>query len=507
MANHINQKAVAKNTLLLFIRMGVAMVVSLYTSRVVLATLGIEDFGIYNVVGSVVVMFSFMNITLSVAIRRFLAFELGRVEAGNVQKVFNASIIAVLIASTIIVIGLETIGLWFLNNKLNIPSERLPVANFVYQLSILTFFLNMNLIPFSSAIVAYEKMGVYAYIGIGETLLRLCLVLSLPFLPGDKLRLYSMMTALLSILVIVCNYIYCCTKVIKPKSISNTLWIDVKPIFKFSAWTIMGSMVYMLATQGVNMLYNIYFGVAINAALGVAQQISNATNQFVGSFQTAFNPQLTKSYSSEGLSKNTYDFVCQTSKLSITLILIIVVPIIANASSILDLWLKDVPSYAVAFTIIFLLYTAIDSMSAPLYFLVYAKGDLKLYQIALSVIQLFYVLIVYLLCGLGYNPIVALSINVVSATLMYFARLIILKKLMNFPVLDFSKRVIFPLIVPLLFLLILCIVNKTIQFDFTLLLTISKIVVFVLFVIIICFYLYLDKQERSFVQTLIKKRN
>ena len=506
MSSQINQKTVAKNTLMLYIRMGVMMVVSLYTSRVVLATLGVDDFGIYNVVGGVVVMFSFMNITLTVAIRRFLAYELGQENSGRIQKVFIASIIAVFLASLVIVVGLESIGLWFLNSKLNIPPDRMAAANFVFQFSILSFFFSMNLIPFSSAIVVYEKMGVYAYFGIAETFLKLGLVLALPFLPGDKLRWYGCLIALIAILMAFCNYLYCRLKIISPKNLLVFKWPDVFSIFKFSAWTILGTMVFMLATQGVNMIYNVFFGVAINAALGIAQHVSNATNQFVGNFQTAFNPQLTKSYSAEGLSEKTYGFVCQTSRLSIMLIVAIGVPIIANATPILELWLKEVPAYAVPFTIIFLLYAAIDGASGPLYYLVYAKGELKMYQIVLGVIQLIYVLLVYLFCRLGFDPVLVLSINVITAALMYIARILILKRIMDFPVKNYLVKVLVPLIIPILLFTGITILNGQVLQDGSIMVMVCKILITIIIVSLICYFVYLNNNERQFVLSMVKNK-
>ena len=491
---------------MLYIRMGVTMLVSLYTSRVVLATLGVDDFGIYNVVGSVIVMFSFMNITLTVAIRRFLAYELGQEYGGRIQKVFNASIIAVLITSLIIVVGLESIGYWFLNHRLNIPPDRMMTANLVYQFSVLSFFFSMNLIPFSSAIVAYEKMGVYAYLGIAETVLKLGLVLALPFLDGDKLWWYGLLMALLAILMAMCNYLYCHLKVIRPKSVHIFKWEDVLSIFKFSAWTVFGTLVFMLATQGVNMIYNIFFGVAMNAALGIGQQVANAVNQFVANFQTAFNPQLTKSYAAEGLSDKTFGFVCQTSRLSLLLILLIGVPIIANAAPILNLWLVDVPDYAVPFTIILIIYMAIDGASGPLYYLVYAKGELKLYQIVLGAIQLGYVLMVYLLCMLGLDPVLVFSLNLVTAVVVYVARLLILERILDFPVRSYIGQVVKPLLFPMLLFIGMSVLNAIyLQVD-SVMLNLSKILVTVIICALVGFYLYLNKDERHFIVSLAKSK-
>ncbi len=507
MPSQINQKTVAKNTLMLYIRMGVMMIVSLYTSRVVLATLGVDDFGIYNVVGGVVVMFSFMNTTLTVAIRRFLAYELGQEGGGRIQKIFNASIIAVFITSIIIVIGLESIGLWFLNNKLNIPPDRMAAANVVFQFSILSFFFNMNLIPFNSAIVVYEKMEVYAYFGIVEAVLKLGLVLALPLLLGDKLQWYGFLIAFLAILMAFCNYLYCRLKIISPRNLLVFKWLDVLSIFKFSAWTIFGTMVLMLATQGVNMIYNVFFGVAINAALGIAQHVASAANQFVGNFQTAFNPQLTKSYSSEGLSERTFDFVCHTSKLSFFLIMVICVPVVANTAPILEMWLKEVPDYAVPFTVLYLLYMAIDGASGPLSYLVYAKGELRFYQIFLSAIQVLYFLSVWVLCKMGFPPTNILFLNVVTAVALYFARLIVLKKILEFPMNVFIKRVIKPLFIPIMLYNGIVYLNFEILQSESMLFDIFKIISTIILALMISFFIYLNHTERTFVYSILKRNS
>lgn len=505
MSSQINQKVVAKNTLMLYIRMSVMMIISLYTSRIVLDILGLDDFGIYNVVGGVVVMFSFLNVTLTVAIRRFLAYEMGKNKNDErIQNVFNSCIIAVFITSIIIVIGLESMGLWFLNYQLNIPMERMGAANFVFQFSILAFFFNLNLIPFSSAIVTYEKMDIYAYLGIIETLLKLALVLSLPILPGDKLKWYGLLILGLTVFIAICNYMYCCSNIIRPISITTFHWDYVMSIFKFSAWTVLGSMVFMLSTQGVNIIYNLFYGVAINAALGIAQNVAGATGQFIANFQTAFNPQLIKIYSTEGLSENTFKFVCQTSRLSFLLVLVIGVPIIANITPILDLWLVEVPVYAAIFSVIFILNTSIDGVSGPLYLLVYAKGDLKNYQIVLSAIQLIYVLTVLILCSLGLYPEVVLSFYIVSAMVVYAARLFILKRIMHFPVYRFIREVIFPLIIPLIFLGGMVLYGISYCSTEKLVLVVARIILMIVFVTAILYTVYLTKDERYFVSSFFK---
>lgn len=505
MSSQINQKKIAKNTLMLYMRMGATMLVSLYTSRVVLATLGVENFGIYNVVGSVVVMFSFMNLTLTTSIRRFLAYELGK-GGEKIQSIFNSSVIAVLIASVIIVIGLETIGLWFLNNQLNIPVDRMGAANFVFQFSILSFFVGMNMVPYSSAIVAYEKMGIYAYIGIFDVVLRLLIVFLIQYLPGDKLKIFSVLTFSASLFSAAINFIYCKWKVINTTTLFPFQWKDVSAIFSFSAWSVMGTLIFMMATQGINMIYNIFFGVAVNAALGVAQQVTNAIGQFIGNFQTAFNPQLTKSYSAEGLSENTFKFVCQTSRFTILLILVLSVPLIVNMSPILSLWLEKVPNYAVPFTIISILYISIDGSAGPLYLLVYAKGDVKIYQIILSSIQLLYVAVVLMLCYCGLSPEIILTANIVNVILLYLGRIYILKTKMDFPVMRYVRNVVTPLFIPISLFVVMAWALRFMLPGESVVETLMKTGLSVLIVIAVCFMLYLTQSERQFVVSAVREK-
>lgn len=492
---------------MLYIRMGMTMLASLYTSRVILQTLGLEDYGIYNIVGGVVVFFSFMSMTLQVAIRRFMATELGHsLQNNNIQNVYRASVQAIAIASVIILIGLETIGLWFINHKLSIPPERIYAANWVFQFSLLTFIFNTNALPFNALIVVYEKMGIYAYLGILDVVLKLALVCTLPFINADKLITFSIMMCAISLLIILYNIIYCQTKIIPLKQVFKIEKIYIREIFHFSAWSVFGSIVFMLATQGVNMIFNIFFGVLLNAAMGVSQQVSNAVNQFISNFQTAFNPQLTKNYAAEGLSENTFKLVCQTSKMSIILILLIGYPIVANINDLLGLWLTTVPEYAAEFCIISILYIGIDGSAGPLYMLVYSNGNIRNYQVLLSLIQILYIVCVYILCKIGFNPVAILSFNIINCMLMYIARLFILKRIMKFPIKLFIRKTIVPLIFPLLLLTIISYNIEIIQLGKSAVTIITRIILTFGLSSTICYLLYLTKEEKSFISNMIKNR-
>lgn len=492
---------------MLYVRMGMTMLASLYTSRVVLQTLGVEDYGIYNIVGGVVVFFSFMSMTLQVAIRRFMATELGHsTENNNIQNVYRASVQAITITSIIILIGLETIGLWFINFKLNIPLERIDAANWVFQFSLLTFIFNTNTLPFNALIVTYEKMGIYAYLGILDVIFKLVLVCTLPFINADKLIVYSIMMGAISLLIMLYNIIYCQTKIIPLRQPFKIERLYIREIFHFSAWSVFGSIVFMLATQGVNMIMNIFFGVLLNAAIGVSQQVSNAVNQFISNFQTAFNPQLTKNYAAEGLSENTFKLVCRTSKMSVILILIIGYPIIANIHILLEAWLTTVPQYAAEFCIISILYIGIDGSAGPLYMLVYANGNIRNYQIILSLIQILYVICVYILCKVGFNPIFILSFNIINCILMYIARLFILRGIMRFPIGLFIKETLMPLILPIFLLAVIFYNIEIIHFKSLITTILSRTILTFTLSSTICYLFYLNKEERLFISNIIKNK-
>ena len=491
---------------MLYIRMAVMMLITLYTSRIVLDTLGIEDYGIYNIIGGIVVMFSFLNMTLTIAIRRFLSVALAAKDKARFMEVFRASVLAVFIASVIIIIGLETIGLWFLNNKINIPIHRIYAANCTFQLSILTFLCKINSVPYNSAIVSCERMGVYTYIGIAESFLKLGLILLLPLYGTDKLIVYSVVIFLIALSVFSFNYGYFRFRIVRIRNSFKAQVGDVIAIFNFSAWSVLGSIVFMLATQGVNIIFNIFFGVALNAALGIAQQINSAINQFVGNFQTAFNPPLTKSYALNGLDSKTFDFVCDTSRMTFLLVTVISFPVILNMNGLLSIWLVKVPEYAVEFSILFILYTALDGCSGPLYILVYANGKIRGYQILLSAIQVVYVISVYVLCIYGMSPISILSLNVVNGLLLFAGRLAVLRHIMQFPVIVYLKRVFVSALYSLLLLFLFGVfIENGISGENSITLLI-RLFLSGIVVLVVLYFLYLNNRERQFIIKTIQSK-
>ena len=310
-----NNKRIAKNTLLLYLRMFLTMAVSLYTSRIILNTLGVEDYGINNVVGGIVTMFTVISGSLSASISRFITFELGKDNIQRLKKVFSTGVNIQIGMSVLIVLLAECVGVWFLNTKMNIPPERLGAANWVFQCSILTFVLNLLSVPYNAAIIAHEKMSAFAYISILEVSLKLIIVYMLIISPFDRLKTYAVLFLCVGA-IIRFIYGYYCKRHFEECSY---YFVYDKPLLKemtsFAGWNFFGTSAWMLNTQGLNILINMYFGVAFNAARGVATQVDSALKQFINNFTTAVNPQITKSYA-QGDLEYVYTLVCSSAKYS-----------------------------------------------------------------------------------------------------------------------------------------------------------------------------------------------
>ena len=292
-----NNKRIAKNTLMLYVKMGVMMLVQLYTSRVVLQTLGVDDFGIYNVVGGVVVLFSFLNAAMSSATQRFLNFELGKGDLVQVGRVFSMSLTVHFCIAGLVLLLAETVGLWFLNSELNIPAERMVAANWVYQFSVATTLLGILLVPYNATIIAHERMGFYAWTSIVKAVLLLVIVYFLSIGEVDKLILYAGLVFAVNALmqgvyIVYCRRAFSKTALYRP-FFDRELF---RRLISFSGWSLFGGVADMCNSQGINMVMNIFCGVAVNAAMGIANQVNAAVYQFVSNFQIAFNPQLVKSY-------------------------------------------------------------------------------------------------------------------------------------------------------------------------------------------------------------------
>lgn len=445
MTNSENNRRIAKNTGMLYIRMLLTMAVSLYTSRVVLNTLGVVDFGIYNVVGGVVMMFSFLNSSMSSATQRFFSFELGKQDHAQLKKVFSMSVnIHAIIAIAIFILA-ETIGLWFLNAKLVIPSDRMEAANWVYQFSIFAFMLTIMNVPYNATIIANERMNVYAYISIVEVVLRLIIVFALVWLGFDKLKLYAVLVFGVAAIVWSLYKIYCKRSF---KETNYNFYWD-KPLFKtlmnYAGWNLFGNIAGVTMGQGINILLNLFFGPTVNAARAIAFQVNSAVSGFVTNFQMALNPQIVKSYAAGDL-KYMHQLIFQGAKYSFFLLFAISLPIILETEFILKLWLKIVPEYTVIFTQLVILNVLIDSISGPLMTAAQASGKIKLYQGVVGFLLLLILPVSWVFLSFGFEPQVTIYVSISISLFALLARLIIISPLVNMPISGYINKVVFRIV-------------------------------------------------------------
>ncbi len=453
-----NNKRIAKNTLMLYFRMILTMLVSLYTSRVVLNTLGVEDFGIYNVVGGFVSMFGFLNSAMASATQRFLSFEIGKGDRDQLRNVFSMSVNIHFLIAFIILILAETVGLWFVNSQLTIPSGRMGAAQWVYQFSILAMMVYMVSVPYNAMIIAHERMNVFAWVSIVEVSLKLFIVFMLQWFGFDKLKFYAVLTFCVSLIIRFIYGIYC-SKNFKE---SKFRYFWDKPLFKtlvsYAGWNLWGNIAAVLKDQGVNVLLNMFFGPVVNAARGIAYQVSSAVNQFVANFQMAMNPQIIKSYAINDL-KYMHQLIYRGAKYSFFLLFTLSLPILLETEQILRLWLKTVPEYTVIFTRLVIINVLIDCISGPLMTAAQASGKIKLYQSIVGGLLILNLPVSYLFLKLGFQPQITIYISIGISGLALLLRLLILKNLVKLKIENFFYQVIlkitsvsiFAVIIPLLF--------------------------------------------------------
>lgn len=436
-----NNKRIAKNTLLLYMRMLLIMGVTFYTSRVILSALGIEDFGLYNIIGGIILLFSFINNAMVTATQRFLNYELGRGNIDEARKIFSVSISVHFCIVLICLLLAETIGLWFLNTYIKIPAGREYAANCVYQYSVVTFVINILRAPYNAAIVAYERMAFYAYISIVESLCRLIIaVVIVLFL--DKLIAYTALLCLVTFLISIGYYWYCKRNF---SICSYNFEINKKyfiAISSFSGWSMFGAVTNIGASQGINIILNMFFGVAVNAASGIANQVNSAVYQFVSNFQIAFNPQITKLYAKKDFDQF-FKLLFNTSRYSFFLMFVLSLPLIVFCNDILQLWLVSVPEYAVQFCQIMIICSLFDALSGPLWASVYASGAIKKYQLYISLLLSSITILAYFVATVGANPCVVLLVKLMINILIYFFRLFYCVCHLNLNLSRYFKEVFF----------------------------------------------------------------
>lgn len=437
-----NNKRIAKNTLMLYGRMLLIMLVSLYTSRVFLAMLGVEDFGIYNVVGGVVVLFSFLHSAMSTATQRFLNYELGRKDIAQAQRVFGMSLVIHFCISAAVLVLAETVGLWFLNTKLNIPVSRMNAANWVYQFSVATMVLFIVSIPFNSTIIVHERMSFYAYMGIAEAFSKLGIAYLLLLTKLDRLVIFAGLLFCASMLIAIVGVVYCHRSF---ESVKCKLFFDQKlfyDLMSFSGWSLIGGVANICRTQGVNMVMNIFCGVTVNAAMGIASQVNGAIYQFVTNFQMAFSPQIVK-YFAAGKKDEANLLVFRASKISFFLMLLLALPVIVNVDFILSIWLKTVPHYSSSFVCLALGICLVDSLNTPIYTLINATGKIRNYQLTIGGVFILNVPLAYMLLSLGMSPVWVLIAQIGTSIFLTPIRLLFASKSAGFPTRSYLVQVFF----------------------------------------------------------------
>lgn len=432
---------ILKNTGMLYFRMILVMGITLYTSRIVLEQLGVNDYGIYSVVGGIVTMFSILSSSMSSAISRFLTFELARGNDTHLRTVFSTSFLIQCGLGLIILFFVETAGVWFLNHKMNIDPARMTAANWVLQCSALTFLVNMLSVPYNAAIIAHEKMQAFAYISILEVALKLGVAFSLYVRFFDSLIMYAILIAITAIIIRFAYSVYCERNFKECRIVFSFDKHVMKGMMAFSGWNFIGSSSAILRDQGVNIVMNLFCGTAVNAARGLAMQVYQAVTVFSQNFMFAVNPQIIKSYA-KGERDYMFDLAFRASRLSFCLLFCLSLPLIIEMPWILSIWQTVVPPYTTGFAILILIFGMTESLSLPLMYINQATGRIKVYQLAVGGIQTLNFPVSYLLLRQGSSPYSVFLLSIILSVCCLFVRLWILKRQVDLPVTIFCRDVL-----------------------------------------------------------------
>lgn len=495
---------IMKNTMILYLRMILIMIVKLYTSRIVLASLGIQDYGIYNVVGGIVVLFDFINNAMVTSTQRYITYEIGRGDINKFHKIFITSINVHIIISLIIIFLSETFGLWLLFNKMVFPKDMMGSAFCVFQLSVITTVMNVMSCPYNALIIAHERMSAFAYISILEVFAKFCIAILLTFLMHYKLIVYALLTAILQIVIRLVYTIYCKRNF---EGVKYHIFYD-KRLFKemtsFAGWNLIGNMAGVLSTQGQNILLNMFFGPAVNAARAIAIQIQTTLSQFTYGFQTSLNPQITKNFALGNLIRM-HSLIYRSSKISFLLLLVFIVPIFFEAPQILSFWLEIVPKDTVIFLRYILIISLIDSSANSLMVSAAATGKVKLYQLVCGGIILLIAPITYIAFKLGAPAYIAFSTHLFFCCAVYIARLLILRKMILLSIKEFFRKVVARCI----YVTVTSIIIPCILFVFTERTPVNDILVIICCIsvtILSSYFIGLTTNERKFIIAQLREK-
>lgn len=499
-----NNKRIAKNTLMLYARMFFTMGITLYSCRLVLNALGQVDFGIYNVVGGIVAMFGFLNSSMTASTQRFITFELGKNDKTAVRKVFSLSIQTHVIISLLFLLLTETLGLWFIYNKLVIPADKLEAAIWVYQCAVISAVVLIMSVPYNALIVAYEKMTAFAYISIVDVLFKFAIALFLSYSLYDRLKVYAVLLLAVQCSIRLLYGIYC------KRHFEESVYIHVKDknslkkLFSFAAWSLIGNFAGISFIQGVNILLNLFFGPVINAARGISGQVVGALNQFAINFQMAINPQITKSYATGDL-EYLRELIYNSSRYTGYLLLFLCLPICLEIDFILHVWLGDnVPDYTGSFIILSIVCTTLDSMSNSIMVASNATGNIKKFVTIISTCLLSILPIGYLTLFLGGDPNSIMIVCIIVALIAFILRLIIIRPKIKLEIIDFLIKTLGNVFVVSMLSLVAPIVLKCIL-QHTPLIAVLIIVVGFLSALVCIYCIGINSEERTFINKLMAK--
>jgi O-antigen/teichoic acid export membrane protein len=440
-----NNKRIAKNTLLLYFRTILTMLVALFTVRIVLDVLGIIDYGIFNVVGGIVTMLGFLSGTMAGASQRFLAFEIGRNDKVRLKKMFSVTLTIYVFIAFVVLIVAETFGLWFVNHKMVIPPDRIEAARWVYHFAVFSFVMTIITIPYQSVIIAREKMNIYALIGIIEVVAKLLIVYLLVLISFDKLKLYAILAFSTTTIITLIYRIYCKKNFEEATFKLSKDWSIFREISSYAGWNMIGSIANIFRTNGVNILLNLFYGPIVNAARGISFQITSAMNNLILNFYMAVRPQITKTYAS-GDNKYFIKLVFQSSKFSFFLLLLLTMPLIIETHFILELWLRKIPPNVILFTRLMIISLLIETINNQLIAALQASGKIKHYQITISLMLLLILPVSYLLFKFKAPPESTFYVSIGVVLLYFFPQILIVKKVIQFSVKSYFSQVIIPII-------------------------------------------------------------
>lgn len=498
-----NNKRIAKNTLFLYFRMLFMMAISLYTNRVVLDKLGVTDFGIYNIVGGIVVMLGFLSGCMSNSVQRYLSYELGKNNTVGVNRVFNVALVVHVCIAVFVLLVMETVGLWYLNTHMNIPAARISAANWVFQCSLLTMMFTIMQVPYNAIIVSKEKMSIYAYISILEVTLKLLVVYILAIGSYDRLKLYGLLIMLVTIGVLMVYRIYCIRKFEEAKFRVVKDWSLFKDLISFSGWNMLSEVAWTFTGPGVNLILNVFYGPAVNAARGLAEQINGAVSRFVQNFQIAVNPQLIKLYAADEIEEMT-KLLFRSTRFSYFLLFTLSLPLITEMDYILHLWLKVVPAYTTDFCQLILICSLVSVNSTLLPKIAWAYGKIRNYQIIVSVVLFLNFPLSYLVLKIGLSPLATTYVAILIQVFIIWTRLYLVSKMVGLSKSRYFHDVLLKNLTVTVAAVLLPMMLKYYMND-TLLSVVSIMIASGLSALLSSYFVGMEAKEKSLVVNIAKK--